>query len=146
MPSFACKKNGAALGLRTGVVAAVLGTDGFGPALAAACAALAFAVARFRIVRAVFLAPAPAVPLRADRRRPPAPLHTSCTRRHQDEQRREGVEDEPPDSDQLERPEPVIPRRGPRGRQPAPAGRHVFFKATRQPPPSTLFPYTTLFR
>jgi arylsulfatase A-like enzyme len=56
---------GAAAGLGAGVVAAILGTDGFGLALAGVGAALAFAVGRFRIIRDVFLEQVPrgALPL-----------------------------------------------------------------------------------
>jgi arylsulfatase A-like enzyme len=50
---------GAGLGLGAGIVAAVLGTDGFGFALAGIGATLAFAVARFRVVRDVFLEQVP---------------------------------------------------------------------------------------
>ena len=46
---------GAALGIGAGVVAAILGTDGFALALAGVVAALGFIVGRFRIVRDVFL-------------------------------------------------------------------------------------------
>src|SRR5216110_1096183 len=54
---------GAALGVGAGVVAALFGTDGFGLALAGVGAALAFAVARFRIIRDVFLEQLPRGPL-----------------------------------------------------------------------------------
>jgi arylsulfatase A-like enzyme len=46
---------GAALGLGAGLVAMILGTDGFALALAGVIAALGFVVGRFRIVRDVFL-------------------------------------------------------------------------------------------
>jgi len=54
---------GAALGLGAGMVAAVLRTDGFGLALAGVAAAVGFVVARFRIVRDVFLEQLPRGPL-----------------------------------------------------------------------------------
>ena len=54
---------GAGLGLGAGVIAAVLGTDGFALALAGVGASLAFAVARFRVVRDVFLEQVPRGPL-----------------------------------------------------------------------------------
>jgi arylsulfatase A-like enzyme len=54
---------GGALGLGAGLVAAVIGTDGFGLALAGVGGALAFAVGRFRIVRDVFLEQLPHGPL-----------------------------------------------------------------------------------
>src|SRR5262249_61820082 len=46
---------GALGGLGAGIVAAIVGTDGFGLALAGVGAALGFVVARFRIIRDVFL-------------------------------------------------------------------------------------------
>src|SRR5262249_21246140 len=54
---------GGALGLGAGAVAAVLGGDGFGLARAGVGASLAFVVARFRIVRDVFLEQMPRGPL-----------------------------------------------------------------------------------
>jgi arylsulfatase A-like enzyme len=54
---------GAAGGFGAGVLAALLGTDGFGLALAGVGAALAFVVGRFRIVRDVFLEQVPRGPL-----------------------------------------------------------------------------------
>ncbi len=54
---------GAGLGLGVGVVAAVLGSDGFGLALAGVGATLAFAVGRFRVIRDVFLEQVPRGPL-----------------------------------------------------------------------------------
>jgi arylsulfatase A-like enzyme len=54
---------GAAGGLGAGIVAAILHTDGFGLGLAGVGAALGFVVARFRIVRDVFLEQLPAGPL-----------------------------------------------------------------------------------
>ena len=50
---------GAGLGLGGGVLAAVVGTDGFGLALAGVGTALAFAVARFRVIRDVLLEQVP---------------------------------------------------------------------------------------
>jgi arylsulfatase A-like enzyme len=50
---------GGAAGLGAGIVAAVLGTDGFALALAGVGAALGFVVGRFRIVRDVFLEQVP---------------------------------------------------------------------------------------
>jgi arylsulfatase A-like enzyme len=54
---------GALGGLGAGIVAAVLRTDGFGPALAGVGAGLGFVVARFRIIRDVFLEQLPPGPL-----------------------------------------------------------------------------------
>jgi arylsulfatase A-like enzyme len=54
---------GAALGVGAGVVAAVLGTDGFGLAFGGVGAALVFVVGRFRVVRDVFLEQLPRGPL-----------------------------------------------------------------------------------
>src|SRR6185436_7039539 len=54
---------GALGGLGLGLVAAVLRTDGFGLALATIGGALGFVVARFRIVRDVFLEQLPPGPL-----------------------------------------------------------------------------------
>ena len=50
---------GAGLGLGAGMVASVLGTDGFGLALAGVGTALAFAVVRYRVIRDVLLEQAP---------------------------------------------------------------------------------------
>jgi len=50
---------GALGGIGAGVVAAVLGTDGFGLALAGILAGLGFVVGRFRVIRDVFLEQAP---------------------------------------------------------------------------------------
>jgi arylsulfatase A-like enzyme len=54
---------GGALGLGAGVLAAVVGTDGFGLALAAVGGVLAFAVGRFRVIRDVFLEQLPPGPM-----------------------------------------------------------------------------------
>jgi arylsulfatase A-like enzyme len=54
---------GAVGGIGLGIIAAVLRTDGFGLALATVGAALGFVVARFRIVRDVFMEQLPAGPL-----------------------------------------------------------------------------------
>jgi arylsulfatase A-like enzyme len=54
---------GGALGLGAGVLAAVVGTDGFGVALAAVGGVLAFAVGRFRVIRDVFLEQLPPGPM-----------------------------------------------------------------------------------
>ena len=54
---------GAVHGLSFGVIAALLGTDGFALAFAGEAAALAFLVARFRIIRDVFLEQVPRGPL-----------------------------------------------------------------------------------
>src|SRR5262249_57046959 len=54
---------GAAGGLGAGIVAAILRTDGFGLALAGVGAGLGFVVARFRIIRDVFLEQLPPGPL-----------------------------------------------------------------------------------
>ena len=54
---------GGGLGLGAGVLAAVLGTDGFGLGLAGVGAALGFAVARFRVIRDVFLEQLPPGPV-----------------------------------------------------------------------------------
>jgi arylsulfatase A-like enzyme len=54
---------GGGLGLGAGVLAALLGIDGFGLGLAGVGAALGFAVARFRIIRDVFLEQLPPGPV-----------------------------------------------------------------------------------
>jgi arylsulfatase A-like enzyme len=54
---------GGLAGFGVGLVAAVLRTDGFGLALASVAAGLGFVVARFRIIRDVFLEQLPAGPL-----------------------------------------------------------------------------------
>ena len=54
---------GAVHGLSFGVIAALFGTDGFALAFAGEAAALAFLVARFRIIRDVFLEQVPRGPL-----------------------------------------------------------------------------------
>ena len=54
---------GGAAGLGAGIVGTVLGTDGFGLALAGITATLGFVVARFRVVRDVFMEQMPRGPL-----------------------------------------------------------------------------------
>jgi arylsulfatase A-like enzyme len=54
---------GGALGFGAGMLAAVVGTDGFGLALAAVGGALLFAVGRFRVIRDVFLEQLPPGPM-----------------------------------------------------------------------------------
>src|SRR5205823_3847397 len=128
---------GAGLGLGAGVVAAVLGTDGFGLALAAVGAALAFAVARFRIVRDVFLEQVPRGPLaltvQVGALVAGAAIAFALWRalRGADE-RRAGLT-RPGDAalggDHPDRSLPVLARRGPQGGPPARAGRHAGGKA-----------------
>jgi arylsulfatase A-like enzyme len=54
---------GGAFGLGAGLVAAILGTDGFALGLAGVAAALVFVVGRFRVIRDVFLEQMPRGPL-----------------------------------------------------------------------------------
>jgi arylsulfatase A-like enzyme len=56
---------GAAIGLGIGVLAAIVGMEGFGLAFAAIAAVLGFVFARFRIIRDVFLEQAPHGPVAA---------------------------------------------------------------------------------